>query len=324
LTAVLTVCRGARTVTWSVALLTLGCRGDSQGRGSALDSVPGAAAAVGDQGPMSVLDSTITSLRFSLESIDEAFESLPDELRADSGSARADTAVLRLQAALDEMVVDVVKTFNDAEFQALMWPEGVRGQRLQARKRAGQEVAPADPRIADSLRVFLDAHGIWSYRAEGDTYFVLSLARFLQATSPYITEGAREALRIALLEQLSPQGPGAVARMQWDSLGDRLAITDRFLATFPAAAASKDIRDRRDRYRYWFLTGADHQDVFASSTGVLDPAARASFERYVQRHGSTESAALVRTYLELLATSQYRRTPEVAEFLRTQVELEHR
>jgi hypothetical protein len=311
-------------VTSCIALLTLGCRGDSQGRGSALDSVPGSAAAVGDLGPMSVLDSTITSLRFSLESIDEAFESLPDELRADSGSARADTAVLRLQAALDEMVVDVVKTFNDAEFQALMWPEGARGERLSvARKRAGQEGAPADPRIADSLRVFLDAHGIWSYRAEGDTYFVLSLARFLQATSPFITEGAREALRIALLEQLSPSGGDAAVTIPWDSLGDRLSYTDRFLARFPEAAARNDIRDRRDRYRDAFFTGWDNTNVFGS-TGVLDPKVRASFERYVQRHGSTESAALVRTYLELLAKSQYRRTPEIDEFLRTHVELEHR
>jgi hypothetical protein len=309
----------------SLALLTLGCRGDSQGRASALDSVQGGKASGLAPGSIIALDSAIGSLRISLEPIDEDFRSLPDGLRRVSGSARADSLVLRLQETLAEQVREVVRAFDDSTFQALIWPEGARGQQLRAaQQRAGQVPLPADPIIADSLHRFLDAHGIWSYRAEGDTYFDLSLARFLEATSPFITEGAREALRIAMLEQLSPSGGDAAVRIPWDSLGDRLALADRFLASFPQAAAGNHVRALRDRYRYAFFTGSDNSNVFASNTGALVPEARASFERYVLRHNATETAALVRTYLELLATTQYRKTPEVVEFLRTHVELQGR
>jgi hypothetical protein len=209
------------------------------------------------------------------------------------------------------------KTFDDSAFQVLIWPEGFRGQQLRRQLQQSGIPAPAiDTIFADSVHRLLNAHGIWSYPAEGDTYFDLSLTRLSAVVGPFVTESTREYLRIETLEQLSPTGGDAAVGIPWDSLGNRLASTDRFLATFPDAPTRISIQDRRVWYLRAFLTGWDNTSVFAHDSHQLRPEVRASYQRYLTANGSTASADIVRAFLQLLAENQYKRTPAVTDFLR--------
>jgi len=266
---------------------------------------------------VTALDSLIAMLSRQVGPLDSAFRSVPSTLRPDSGSALADSILLELEVALGDKTREVVATFDDSAFQILAWPVGFRDYQLRRAHERASQPPPADVLVADSIRRFLLNHGIWSYMAEGDGYFVPSLDRLLSVASPFITDAAREALRIERLEQVAPTGGDAAVGIPWDSLGDRLAATDRFLAAFPNARARATIQDRRVWYLRAFLTGWDNTAVFDRVTKALRPEVRKSFERFLEVHDSTASNRVVRTYLDLLATARYRRTPEVDEFLRS-------
>ena len=267
---------------------------------------------------MTALDSSIVTLSHKIGPLDSLFLSVSVTLRPDSGTTRADSILVELQDALVKRTRVIVATFNDSAFQLLTWPEGVRGYQLRrAYERAGQPPLPApDPTVADSIRRFLLNHGIWSYMAEGDGYFDLSLTQLTNTASRFVTDAAREALRIETLEQISPTGGDAAVGIPWDSLGDRLAATDRFLVAFPNARSRATIQNRRVWYLRAFLTGWDNTAVFDRATRALNLEVRRSFERFLAVHDSTASARVVRAYLELLAKTRYRRTPQVDEFLR--------
>jgi hypothetical protein len=257
--------------------------------------------AAGTRAPATALDSAIAGLAERVRPVDSAFRAIPTRLRADSGTERVDSLLAEIQTALDRTTRDVATSFSDSLFRA--------------------RIADAD--VRDSASAFLLSHGIWSYEAEGDRYFVLSLARLAAVASPFITDAAREALRIELREQVSPTGGDAAVGIPWDSLGDRLAATDLFLATFPHAAARAAISERRVWYLRAFLTGWENTSVFEYRTKVLRPEIRRSFERFAKAHQTTASGQIVRAYLDFLATTGYRRTPQVNEFLRTRAGIPH-
>lgn len=298
-----------------LAGLGLACSADSAGSDRSVDT---AALVVSTRPPITALDSLFVVLSRSVRPLDSAFRLIPATLRPDSGAARADSLVLALEAGLRTTTREVVATFDDSAFQVLTWPEGYRGYQLRrTRERAGQPPPAVDALVADSIRRFLLNHGIWSYMAEGDGYMVPSLHRLLSGASPFVTDAAREALRLEALEQVSPTGGDAAVGISWDSLGARLAATDRFLAAFPDAPARAVIQDRRVWYLRAFLTGWDNTAVFDHATKALRPDVRRSFERFLEIHDSTPSAEVLRTYLDLLARTGYHRTPEVDEFLRS-------
>jgi hypothetical protein len=292
-----------------LAVLGLACSAGSPRSDRSGDA---SARAVASRGPRTTLDSVIESISRKIAPLDSALQSVPAALRPDSGSAVSDSVLLVLQAALAHQTYAVTKTFDDSAFQVLAWPEGVRGD----------QVHPApDSLVANSIRHYLLDHGIWSYMAEGDGYFDLSLARLRSIASPFVTEAAREALRIEAFEQESPFAGDAAVGIPWDSLGDRIAVTDRFLVAFPNARARASIEGLRGSYLLGFLTGFDNTQVFDHVTQVLDPAIRRSYERFLVVHGSTATARVIRSYLELLAKTRYRRTPAVERFLHCEPEL---
>lgn len=267
--------------------------------------------------PVTALDTTILTLARQVTPLDSAFDAVQAALRPYSGTARADSILLELQTALTARTREVAATFDDSALQVQLWPDGARGQQLRrAQERAGEYQA-ADPMVADSIRRFLLDHGIMPAEEEGHGYFTLSLARLSSEAARYVTGAAREALRIQLLEQEARTGSDASVGIPWDSLGERLASTDRFLAEFPNAAARATVRDFRIFYLRAYLTGWENSTVFNRRTRVLRPEVRRSFERFVELQGATVSGEVVRTYLNLLARSAYRRTAEIDEFIRS-------
>jgi hypothetical protein len=256
--------------------------------------------------------------------MDSAFRSIPSRLRGDSATVIADSILLSVQIELDQKVRDVVATFDDSVFQAVTWPEGFHGQQLRlAQGRPSERGSAEEEMVADSIRSVLANHGIWSYIAEGDGYVALSVEALRDSANRFVTDAARGALHIELIEQTSPVGGDAAVRIPWDSLGDRLAMVDSFLVRHPDAPARAAIQSLRAQYLTAFLTGWENTNVFNSVTNELRPDVRASYERFRQRYGTSESGRVVGEYLALLEKTHYRRTAEVERFLRSQFRSAH-
>lgn len=239
-----------------------------------------------------------------------SIDSMVGVLRADSGTVRADSAFMRVRESL-RALVRAIRPYDDTAFQAMALPEGVFDRQRR------RQLPPAASAIAasDSLTRYLDSHGIWVYRAEGSAYMDLNEATLFRRLGPFLTESMQEYQRILIDEQARPTGEDASLMIAWDRLGERLARTDLFLATYPEAAARAEVRRLYDAYLRWYVLGSENTKAFDWRTRVLELEVHRSYERYAANHGSTTSGRIIRGYLELLRRNRFRYGDAVRKYI---------
>ncbi len=251
------------------------------------------------------------SLEARLQPLAASLDSVIVVLRADSGTARADSAFVRFAAAFGRSVLQVVRTFDGPEFQRIMYTH------LAYLTYGPNGVSPASNAAqVDSLIAVFRGYAIRSYPAEGTAYFAPDTDVLRGRMGVFLTSPMREYLRLAVLEETHPLGGDASIVISWDELSDRLAAVDRLLMDHPDVAARREASDRYRSYLGLYLAGGDNTPTFAHGSRVLQPAVRRSYDRYVTQHGSTRSAQVVRDYRALLQTTGYRPLPPVVAFIK--------
>jgi hypothetical protein len=225
-----------------------------------------------------------------LAPFDSARARLVLALRADSGTARADSIFLRFDSTTNRALLHVSPTAQRALGLIGFWPGDSLVERLH--------------------QTFL-SHGIWMHIDEGEADPVASDSTARSAVGRFLTAPMRAWLDILVTEQLVPTGGDGAIGISLDELGRRIDATDRLRATVPRFAASDALNWRRKFYLGAFLFGWDNTPAFSRSDGALLPNFRTSLERFAGTHPMTESRKLVAAYLRLLRESKWRRTARV-------------
>jgi len=255
------------------------------------------------------LDSVVATLLPKLAPLAASRDSLALAVARDSGTARADSAVLQFREAATEMLKTVAASFDDSAFQRAIFPgDSVRRRRL----RQGDAFTPPNLAFADSLMRFLSARGVWAFRDEGATYYAISDADVLSTFGRYVRGSVRAWLRLEASEQARPTVEDARLRVSLDDLAERLMVADSVAAQYRGTMVFQPIEWRRASYLYLLLAGTDGSPAFVG--GELRPPLRQALDRYAARYGSTPSGRVVRDYITLLRTENFRDTPPVAEF----------
>lgn len=243
---------------------------------------------------------SIADMRAALDSelakFDTARARLVVVLRADSGTARADSVFVLFDSTSRRALYDLSPTAK----RALNLLGG------------GPETGSLKP-LQDA---FL-AHGIWLRFSEGEADESVSDSLLRAVAGRFLTQPMRAWLDIKTREQSEPTGGDAAIDIPLDEIGRRLAATDRVRAMAVHFAASKDLDWQRSFYLNAFLAGWDNTPAFRD--GVMVPAMRASLERFAAAYPTTESGKLVGSYLRLLREAGWRRTPSVRAFLRSAI-----
>lgn len=241
-------------------------------------------------------------------------DSMVGVLRVDSGTIRADSAFMRARNTLEQLVRKI-RTYDDSAFQGIAFPVGPR--------RGREPPAPRDLARRDSLERNLEARGIWVYRAEGDAYLAVSESTLFRRLGRFLTEAMQQYQRILIEEQASPTGEDASLMISWDDLGGRLARTDRFLTTYPDAAARDEVKSLYDAYLRWYMLASDNTRTFDRRTRVLDLEVHRSYERYASDHASTQSGRIIRGYLEVLRRNGFRYGDAVRKYILATTDWSH-
>lgn len=263
------------------------------------------------------------SLRQLLEELEEHLEPVVTwrkaaeaALRADSAKPRADSVFLELRRAFQDTVRQATRTLYGLEFQRMIWPEGVAAnnlRRIQGQPEKSPE--PAEIALADTVKAFLSARGVWSGPGEGTTYFSASDARLFAWLGRFVTPHIRAFLLFEAYEQENPFAEDGSLMVTADHLAQRLLSAQALLEEFPDSPARDHISFRYHQYLASYLGGLGGS-AFDWRTRRLSPQLRLSHEEFLRRHGSTEAGRVLAQYVILLKRSGYRRTPEVDEFLR--------
>jgi predicted neuraminidase len=258
-----------------------------------------------------MLDSLLATMTPKLGPLVASRDSLAMILPRDSGTSRADSAVWRYRESVTELLKTATAAFDDSALQRLIYPAD-----SAARARIKEQVrfVPPDFSIADSLRRFLDARGVFAFRDEGATYYTMSESTMLRVMGPYVREGLRAYLRLEALEQARPAAVDAALAISLDELADRLAVADSVADRFRGTIAWQQIDWRRAAYLSLMVNGTDNSTAFTRNTQEMRPEFRAALERLANRRGVAISGKVVRDYLTLLRTSNFKDVPEVSEF----------
>lgn len=221
---------GSRALAFAIPLLLMGC-GRPADTGSSEAEAPDSVVA----GQPDVLRSdTLRALLDRLAVIFAPVESWRDralaEMRADSGSAKADTLFLRLRLEGKEGVRRTGKAFYDRELQAALYPDGAWGNVLR-RERLGlrAEADPVSLARADTLDEWLRRQWLWTSRGEGDFYVDLDEQVLLDSLGRFVGPDIRASLRIWTLDQREPFAGDASLLAPPDTLAGRIADLERYL-----------------------------------------------------------------------------------------------
>jgi hypothetical protein len=258
-----------------------------------------------------MLDSLLATMMPKVAPLVASRDSLALILPRDSATSRADSAVWRLRESSTELLKTVSAAFDDSVVQHLIYPAD---SAVRARIKLPVKFTPPDFAVADSLRHFLDARGIWAFRDEGATYYSLSEETMLRVFGPYVREGLRAYMRLETLEQTHPSVADAAFSLSLDDVADRLAVADSVTDRFRGTIAWQQIDWRRAAYLSLLVNGTDNSPAFHTNTHELRAEFKAALERVANRRGVDISGKVVREYLALLRTSGFKETPAVTEF----------
>jgi hypothetical protein len=258
----------------------------------------------------------IARLGTALTGVDAFADSMVIALRADSGTARADSSYFRLRDALQDRIDAAARVFNTMDFKVAVWPNGMAGVRsLQPVVSPPGQLTP-DPIDADSVVSYLASHVVQAHVEEGDAYMSVHIGRLITRVGPFLTGAMRRYVELIRREQEQPCCGDAAIMISWDDLGDRAAAFDRFVVDHPNAAASAEASTKRRQYLGLLLTGSENTPAFSWKTKEMKPEVRASLARYAAKYQQLPSGRTMADYLALLKASGYRRTAAVTRFIR--------
>lgn len=304
-------------------LVALGCRSGTERQkrpstpaGGASPAVSPPVAQPGAAGvpPSEALPGSVfADLERAVAPVQVTWDAMVLALRADSGTVRADSVLERFRSALDNDLRAVNQVTRDHDLEDLFhltWiNETMQAKYLRSHGIPNETVARA---IADSIERFLAARSIQTEDGEGGPSFTVAEQALSRSVGRFLSPAAREYLELSLLEQSRPTSDDGYLKISWNEFGDRLAMMDHFVSTYPTSPFAADLRGSRDNGLRLYLRGSEG---FDSSVPDLTPEAKANMEYFLAKYGSTPAGAVVRGYRDALAARGYRGGKTLDEYL---------
>ena len=205
----------------------------------------------------------------------------------------------------DSMFVILTDFFNH---QAIIYLEN--NERV-----SNQLVNSPAVQTVSALHSTLKTHGLLLCSLEKTFYIEPYYLFFLQNFGNELSPAFREYLTIESNEQHERFVRDGKPVVPPDSLAARIITWDHFIARYPQFVSIRSAQDKYAQYLGAYLTGMEGSTVFDSETTLLSDSSRLSFESFIAKNPEINSAEVVKSYLELLRTSDFRYTEKVDSFL---------
>jgi hypothetical protein len=187
--------------------------------------------------------------------------------------------------------------------------------RWRNEQRLERRPTPEEEARADSIIAVVRAHGVWTRRAEGDTYFSVDESVMLGRLGPYLTRGMVDFLGMQVHEQRGPVADDGALLIPLNELTRRIRWAEGFREAYPGSPVVDVVESRYRWYLAIYLAGLPNTQPFDWRTSELDPEWRESLEHYAENHADLDSGALASRYLDLLEESGFKRNEEIVAFL---------
>lgn len=157
------------------------------------------------------------------------------------------------------------------------------------------------------------ANGFKIIPLEGNYYPIIDYEQY-QIYQPYVNEDIKAYIDIAASESTQACLNDAAMTITWPELARRALRSEKFITQYPDSARIDDVRQQHDIYVTTYLYGANNTPAFDYDTKILNQKARQSY--YETAKSSGQIAEVIKQYLTVLEKNQYKRTPEVEQYLK--------
>lgn len=291
-------------------LMVFGCRSEADRQDRPNLPASGASPATA---PQAVLPGSVfADLERAVAPVQVTWDAMVLSLRADSGTAREDSDFERFQGVLgnDLQAVDhVVRDHDLVDLFHLTWMrKSMQTAFLKSHGIPNDTVAGA---IVDSIYRFLKTRSIKTRDGEGGPSFSVSDEALSKSVGRYLSPAAREYLELSLVDQSRPGSDDGYLLIPWNEFGDRLAVTDHFVSTYPASPFAAGLHASQANGLRLYLQGAEPLDAPGPE---LTAQAKANIAYFLAKYGSTPAGAVVRGYRDALAAQGYRGGKTLLEY----------
>ena len=208
-------------------------------------------------------------------------------------------------ATRDSMFVVYVDFFNNLAGNYLENNENVNDQLANS---------PSLESIS-KLKTNLLYYGILLRSSEGTFYLEPQTEYLSRNFGDGLSQAYREYLSIASREQQTQFAEDGTILIPTDSLTSRIITWEKFMTRYPVFVSMKMALDQYTQYLGAFVAGMDNSRVFDPDTNRLKDSIKISFESFVLKNPESKSAGVVKSYLELLVSTNFNYTEKVDSFL---------
>jgi len=265
-----------------------------------------------DSGSLTKGDSTI-----NLEKVMQMKLTNPDEYRKildklDPGElASLDAASTLFKNCVTDSVTrdSMFVVFNDFYYS-------VAGSYLENNENINTQLekSPSSEAVKQ-IKVSLASHGILLSSSEGIFYLEPQTEYLLTNFGSLLSPAYREYLTIGSKEQKTRFAEDGTILISSDSLTSRIVTWENFITKYPDFISIKMAQDQYAQYLGAFLAGMDNSRIFDSVTNRLDDSSKVAFESFVLKNPESNSTEVVKSYLELLKSTNFNYTDRVDSFL---------
>lgn len=150
---------------------------------------------------------------------------------------------------------------------------------------------------------------------EGNYYPIIDYERY-QIYQPYVNEDVKAYIDIAASESRQISLNDAALTITWPELARRTLRSETFIKQYPDSARIDDVRQQYNIYVSTYLYGANNTPAFDYDNKILSEKARLSYYEVAKSADKSKVAEIIKQYLPILEKNQYKRTPEVEQYLK--------
>lgn len=169
--------------------------------------------------------------------------------------------------------------------------------------------------VIDQLKSSLQPYGILLKSAEGNYYLEPQSEYLLQNFGTLLSMAYREFLSLESKEQNGRFAVDGKILIPSDSLTSRIVTWESFMTRYPDFISMKLVQDQYAQYMGAYLAGMDNSRIFDAETNHLTDSSKVSFETFIVNYPGSKSAEVVKTYLDLLKSTNFNYTDRVDSFL---------
>ena len=167
----------------------------------------------------------------------------------------------------------------------------------------------------NTLKKLFSSNGLNLYSSEGSFYLEPLQEHLLLQFGPGLSNAWNEYLRLRIIEQQLKFAEDGSIMIPSDSLASRIIQYEKFMTKHPNFVNIQMARDQYNQYLEAYFTGMDNSKIFDEKTNLLNDRSKKSFEDFINNYPDNTSSLLVKSYLELLKTTDFNYTDKVDSFL---------